>query len=171
MPRTPLAVLQAFPRRIYLVKSTPRFCRLLAPAGRPAKSGSPRPACYNRASMRIPYPGQIPSFGAFCFAAGLLAVPVMQHTPQFAVCCLYLLLAILMTAHAAHQGMLPGAIILVLVCFAVTAFALFCRYVFPHVEDLFLPQSFLYNRARSCGRLMPLLPTSHSSFLRNLSYE
>ncbi len=50
------------------------------------------------------------------------------------------ILLVLVTAHVAPEGMMPGAIGLVLFCVVVVGFAFFCRYIFPLVSDTFLPE-------------------------------
>jgi hypothetical protein len=57
------------------------------------------------------------------------------------------ILLVLFTSHVAPEGMLPGAISLVLACVTVIGFALFCRYIFALVTDTFLPESSLPNPA------------------------
>jgi hypothetical protein len=50
------------------------------------------------------------------------------------------ILLILMEAHVAPEGMMPGAIGLILFCAVVIGFAFFCRYIFPLVSNTFLPE-------------------------------
>jgi len=48
------------------------------------------------------------------------------------------ILLVVMTAHVAPEGQIPGAIGLVLFCLVIIGFAFFCRYVFPLVADTFV---------------------------------
>lgn len=73
-----------FPRRILLVKSSVSH-------GASPIAAEPRrlcAACYNRTSMRIPYPERISYTAALCFAALLLLAQLLEQTqPIFAFCC------------------------------------------------------------------------------------